>query len=56
MAVKEKHLKESINKAVQAMMPQEEDKEKFKNELVKFMTDLRDHFNESEENQKKHST
>ncbi|WP_261809896.1 type IIG restriction enzyme/methyltransferase [Levilactobacillus humaensis] len=52
MAIKRLKLKESINKAVQAIMPQEEAKRSFEQGLVAYMTTLREHYAETEENQK----
>lgn len=52
MAIKGLSLKESMNKNVQAIMPQEEEKKKFEKQLINYLEALQEKQNESEEYQK----
>lgn len=52
MAIKGLSLKESMNKNVQAIMPQEEEKKKFEKQLTNYLETLQEKQNESEEYQK----
>lgn len=52
MTIKGLTLKESMNKNVQAIMPQEDEKEEFEKKLISYLETLQNKQNESEEHQK----
>jgi len=52
MAIQGLSLKQSMAKNIQAIMPQEEDKQNFRNHLTNYLQNLKLKFNESEEFQK----
>lgn len=52
MTIKGLTLKESMNKNVQAIMPQEDEKEEFEKKLITYLETLQNKQNESEEHQK----
>ena len=52
MPIKGLTLKESMNKNVQAIMPQEDEKKAFENKLISYLEILQSKQNESEEHQK----
>ncbi|PTC13416.1 DUF7149 domain-containing protein [Bacillus wiedmannii] len=52
MAIKKLTLKESMNKNVQAIMPQDDEKQEFEKKLISYLETLQAKQNESEEHQK----
>ncbi|WP_369381551.1 DUF7149 domain-containing protein [Lysinibacillus fusiformis] len=52
MAIKQLTLVNSMAKSIQAIMPEEQDKKYFEKQLVRYLTDLREQYHESEEHQK----